>query len=110
MIYTQNGEIVLVQVPTTENMLLVTWNGPYKIVEKVNPVNYKVCQPGRRKPVQIYHINLLKMWHVREALREVALSPVPTEAARGGFHQHPAYKTTAARDGGTSGPEQGRLL
>lgn len=27
-----------------------------------------MCQPGKRKRKQIYHINLLKKWHDREAL------------------------------------------
>ena len=28
----------------------------------VGEVNYRVRQPGRRKPTQLYHINLLKQW------------------------------------------------
>ena len=33
-----------------------------EVVEAVGPVNYKVRQPGRRKPTQVYHVNLLKQW------------------------------------------------
>lgn len=46
----QSGE-VLVLIPTTESKFLVMWHGPYDIVEQVGDVNYKVRQPGRRKPL-----------------------------------------------------------
>ncbi|XP_071061873.1 uncharacterized protein [Pseudochaenichthys georgianus] len=62
------GDKVLLLVPTTEHRFLASWQGPYEVVEKVGPVNYKVRQPGRRKPSQIYHVNLLKKWYAREAL------------------------------------------
>ena len=57
------GEKVLVLIPTTECKFLAKWQGPYEIVEKVSTVNYKVRQLGRRKPLQVYHVNLLKKWH-----------------------------------------------
>ena len=78
----QNVERVLVLVPTTENTFLATWKRPHKIQEKVSPVNYKVRQPGRRKPVQIHHISYIKKQQAREALLGVAVSPVLTETAR----------------------------
>lgn len=31
-----------------------------EVVEKLGEVNYPVRQPGRKKPRQIYHVNLLK--------------------------------------------------
>jgi hypothetical protein len=33
----------------------------------VSPVNYRVKQPVRRKPKQLYHINLMKEYHERNA-------------------------------------------
>ena len=62
----QVGEKVLVLVPTSECKFLAKWQGPYEIVEKVSPVNYKVRQPGRRRGEQIYHVNILKKWHSSE--------------------------------------------
>jgi hypothetical protein len=59
----QPGEKVLLLIPTTESKFLATWHGPYDIVESVGDVNYKVRQPGRRKPLQLYHVNLLKTCH-----------------------------------------------
>ncbi|CAM4403535.1 unnamed protein product [Lepidochelys olivacea] len=63
----QPGDRVMVLVPTAESKLLAQWQGPYGIIKTVGEVNYKVRQPGRRKSEQIYHINLLKPWHDREA-------------------------------------------
>ena len=56
------GDQVLVLVPTSECKFLAKWQGPYEVIEAVGTVNYRVRQPGRRKPTQIYHINLLKPW------------------------------------------------
>jgi hypothetical protein len=30
------------------------------VVERVGEVNYRVRQPGRRKPTQLYHVDILK--------------------------------------------------
>ncbi|XP_063044707.1 uncharacterized protein LOC134438913 [Engraulis encrasicolus] len=62
------GDRVLVLVPTVECKFLATWQGPYEVIERVGQVNYKVRQPDKRKHEQIYHVNLLKKWHAREAL------------------------------------------
>ena len=69
----QPGEKVLVLIPTNECKFLAKWQGPYEVVEKVGPVNYRVRQPGRRKGHQIYHINLLKKWHAMETASVPAL-------------------------------------
>ncbi len=57
------GEKVLVLIPSSECKFLARWLGPYEVVERTGPVNYRVRQPGRRKGQQIYHVNLLKPWH-----------------------------------------------
>jgi hypothetical protein len=69
------GEKVLVLIPTTESKFLATWHRPYDIMEQVGDINYKVRQPGRRKPLQLYHVNLLKKWHEREALCSMWTQP-----------------------------------
>ena len=56
------GEMVLVLIPTAECKFLAKWQGPYEVVDRVGEVNYRVRQPGRRKPTQLYHVNLLKLW------------------------------------------------
>ena len=68
------GDRVMVLVPTTECKFLAKWHGPYEVVERVGPVNYRLKQPGRRHLTKVYHINLLKRWH--EPL------PMPAHALR----------------------------
>ncbi|KAL0173009.1 hypothetical protein M9458_033320, partial [Cirrhinus mrigala] len=74
----QPGERVMVLVPTSACKFLAKWQGPYTILEKIGTVNYKVRQPGRRQPEQIYHVNLLKKWvGTRDQLAAfTSLSPV----------------------------------
>lgn len=62
------GDRVLVLIPTVESKFLAKWQGPFTIVKKISEVNYLVHQPGKRKPEQNYHINLLKPWKDRETL------------------------------------------
>ena len=62
----ERGDRVMVLVPTAESKLLAQWQGPYEVLEKLSPVNYKISQPGRRKKEAIFHINLLKPWRARE--------------------------------------------
>ena len=52
----------MVLIPTAECKFLAKWQGPYEVVDRVGELNYRVRQPGRRKPTQLYHINLLKQW------------------------------------------------
>uniref|UniRef100_A0A8C5BI86 Gypsy retrotransposon integrase-like protein 1 n=1 Tax=Gadus morhua TaxID=8049 RepID=A0A8C5BI86_GADMO len=56
------GDLVMMLIPTSECKFLAKWQGPYEVMEQVGPVNYRVRQPGRRKPTQLYHVNLLKQW------------------------------------------------
>ncbi len=71
----QTGDRVMVLVPTAACKFLATWRGPYTVVEKLGPVTYRVRQPGRRSPEQLYHINLLKKW-VGTREQTVALATV----------------------------------
>ncbi|CAJ0946971.1 unnamed protein product [Ranitomeya imitator] len=45
---------------------MAKWQGAYEVQGKVGEVNYRVYQPGKRKPEQLYHINLLKVWKIRK--------------------------------------------
>lgn len=54
------GQKVLLLLPSFSNKLLVQWQSPYKIVEKVGEVDYCIRVPGQG--VKLYHVNLLKAW------------------------------------------------
>ena len=75
----QPGDLVLV--PTAESKFLAKWQGPYEVVERLSDVNYRVRQPGRRKPTQIYHVNILKQW--RGGMNPPDPAPLGLVAQRG---------------------------
>ena len=58
------GDQVLVLLPTAANRLKLQWTGPYKIIKKVGAVDYEIEMPGRRQKRKIYHVNLMKKWHI----------------------------------------------
>ena len=53
------GEDVVVLLPTSASKLLAQWQGPYKIVQKVGRLNYKVDGNNKKKRKQVLHVNLL---------------------------------------------------
>ena len=59
---------VLVLLPTSNSNLLAEWKGPYKVIEKVSPVDYKV--QINRKTSKVYHINILKLYFEREQITQ----------------------------------------
>ena len=60
----QEGEKVLVLLPTSTSKLLAQWQGPYTIVKRVGKVNYMVDMADRRKRRRIFHVNMLRKWNV----------------------------------------------
>lgn len=58
--------------PTSENKLLAKWQGPYQVRKKVGPVTYEIEMPSRNKPLQTFHVNMLKKWHSPSSLPEPA--------------------------------------
>ena len=60
----EEGDLVLCRVPGMVPKLTESWHGPYKIVEKLNRVNYRVeVGKGRQR---VLHINNMKQYKVRE--------------------------------------------
>ena len=55
------GEEVLILLPPDASKMKAQWKGPYRIVERVGDVNYKVIVGGRRRVVT-YHVNLLRKY------------------------------------------------
>nr|XP_006012602.1 PREDICTED: uncharacterized protein LOC102366250 [Latimeria chalumnae] len=64
----QPGDRVMILLSTPGSKLFAKWQGPFEVIEAVDPVNYKIKQPGRRRTEQIYHINLLKPWKENETM------------------------------------------
>ena len=53
----------LILLPTKTNKLLMGWKGPYEVVEKLSPLDYRI-KVGRK--VKTFHINMLKQYIERE--------------------------------------------
>ena len=49
--------------PTKTNELLMGWNRPYEVVEKLSPLDYRIKVGRKVKP---FHINMLKQYIERE--------------------------------------------
>ncbi|XP_068240734.1 uncharacterized protein [Palaemon carinicauda] len=56
------GDKVLLLLPTSNNKLLVQWQGPFEVVKKVNRYNFVLNINGVERK---YHINMLKLYYDR---------------------------------------------
>lgn len=59
------GQKVLLLLPSSENKLLMGWQGPYELAQWVGEVNYHIKMPRRGEC--IFHVNLLKKWKTWKA-------------------------------------------
>ena len=57
------GDLVLVRKPGLSSKLEESWHGPYKVLEKLNDVNYRIAV-GRKK--KVLHVNNMKLYVERE--------------------------------------------
>ena len=53
----KENDLVLLFLPCSSNKIVSEWRGPYKVVEVVSPVNYKIDIDGR---IKTYHVNMLQ--------------------------------------------------
>ena len=75
---------VLVLLPTTQNKLLAKWQGPYKVVRRMEKVNYEVDIPGARSRKKVYHISLLKKWYNDASEETACMVQVHVDNSRNG--------------------------
>ncbi|MCP4254324.1 MAG: DDE-type integrase/transposase/recombinase, partial [Candidatus Scalindua sp.] len=57
------GDEVLVLLPLSGQPLAAKFRGPYKVLRQVGVTDYVVETPDRRKPQQVFHINMLKPYY-----------------------------------------------
>ena len=53
---------VLLLLPTSPQKLEAAWQGPFRVLPKVGPVDYEIELEGRRKKRRVVHVNMLKKW------------------------------------------------
>ena len=73
----QPGDKVLVLFPVQNNPLQARFHGPYVVRERVGDLNYVIETHDRRKPTQLCHVNMLKLYVERQGdsvVRDEALT------------------------------------
>ena len=60
-------QLVLVCLPSMGHPLETKYVGPYRIMERLGPVDYLISTPDRRKTQRICHVNMLKAYVTRDA-------------------------------------------
>ena len=56
------GDQVLLLLPTSPRKLEAAWQGPFRVLRKLGPVDYEIELEGRRKKRRVVHVNMLKKW------------------------------------------------
>ena len=56
----ESGDLVLVLLPVSGKPFQCKYQGPYKIVRQLGPVDYLIATPDKRKTERTCHINMLK--------------------------------------------------
>ena len=59
----EKGDKVLLLKHDRKNKMDVFWSGPYKVLEKLNEVNYRIAKGKGGSKSVIYHVNLLKPFY-----------------------------------------------
>ena len=59
------GDHVLVLLPTSSSKLLAQWQRPYTVSRRMGAVNYLVNMNDRKKSQRVFHVNMLRKYHIR---------------------------------------------
>ena len=54
----------MVLLPTSTSKLLAQWQGPYPVIRRIGNANYEIDMTDRRKRKRIFHVNMLRKWHI----------------------------------------------
>lgn len=79
---------VLLLLPSSENRLLVQWQGPYKVEQRKGEMDYGVQIPHKGR--HLFHVNLLKTWKPREDVVHYGAKPDWKE--EGDYHSEQLVK------------------
>lgn len=68
------GDQVLLLLPTSHRKLQASWQGPFTVLKRVSPVDYRIDIPGRRKNQRVFHCNMLRLWKEPATVASVLLT------------------------------------
>ena len=77
------GSLVLSRVPGMHCNLADSWEGPYKVLERNGLVNYRIGKIGSERHTKVVHINCLKEYKERLAVRRLDVVIEEQETDRG---------------------------
>lgn len=60
------GQLVLVFLPMNGKLLDAKYQGPYKILQRIGPIDYVIELHDKRKNKRAVHVNMLKLYHKRD--------------------------------------------
>ena len=66
----QEGDRVLAFIPVPGSSLQAKYHGPYEIAKRISDTNYIINTPDRRKPTQLMHVNLIKLYKSRDPAQD----------------------------------------
>ncbi|XP_068213909.1 uncharacterized protein [Palaemon carinicauda] len=76
------GDKVLVLLPMSGNSLKAEFVGPWKVLKKINNVNYLIETPDRRRKTHICHVNTIKTFTDRSVEESVVPISVHLDAEK----------------------------
>ena len=94
----EEGEEVLVLLPTSSRSLEARWQGPFKIKRKLSDLNYEIDVGHSSKRLKIFHVNLLKRWRSRKELVLFVNSSDITEQACYSSENVESWKNVSVSD------------
>ncbi len=62
------GQLVLCRVPGMSSKLADSWEGPYKVIERVGAVNYRISRVEAVKHSKVVHVNCIKEYKERASV------------------------------------------
>ncbi|KAL5516825.1 hypothetical protein EMCRGX_G002246 [Ephydatia muelleri] len=105
----ERGDPVLVLLPTTTDKLMAQWQGPYQVLAREGKVTYLVDMHDRKKRRRVFHVNMLKAFHVRTE----AVGYMEEDVLEEGVDDIPVWKeevAAGAKFGDELGAEQLRQV
>lgn len=60
------GQKVLLLLPSKMTKLCSQWQGPYEVIRRLRPVDYEIRIADRRRPNQLFHVNVLFLYILKE--------------------------------------------
>ena len=96
---------ILLLLPDKRNLLLTSWQGPFKVVRRISDVDYEISINGHLK---IFHVNMLKPYYTRketEVVTDEQSAPTPSDQTTDIHNATTLVSETGSYDNGNTPSE-----